>query len=76
MQIFYTSYSNRLIMNHLELKRIREESGLTQKDFAERISVSIRTVQNWEGDLRSISESHAFHVNSIFTFPIGYLSSC
>jgi transcriptional regulator with XRE-family HTH domain len=30
------------------LKRLREAAGLTQKAFAERLGIPIRTVQNWE----------------------------
>lgn len=37
-----------LIMNALEVKKIRKELGLTQADFAERIGVSRDTVINYE----------------------------
>lgn len=35
-------------MNDLDVMEIRERSGLTQEELAERMGVSSRTVQNWE----------------------------
>ena len=35
-------------MNDLDIKAIRIESGLTQPEFAKRLGVTTRTVQNWE----------------------------
>lgn len=35
-------------MNDLDVKNIRMESGLTQPEFAKRLGVTTRTVQNWE----------------------------
>ena len=35
-------------MNDLDIKKIRIELGMTQADFAKRLGISIRTVQNWE----------------------------
>lgn len=37
-----------LSMNDLDIKAIRMESGLTQPEFAKRLGVTTRTVQNWE----------------------------
>ena len=37
-----------LSMNDLDIKAIRIESGLTQPEFAKRLGVTTRTVQNWE----------------------------
>jgi len=31
-----------------DVKRIRQRLGLSQKAFAQRLNVSVRTVQNWE----------------------------
>ncbi len=36
-------------MNALEVKSIRKNLGLTQANFAKKLGVDIRTVQNWEG---------------------------
>lgn len=32
----------------IDIKRLRELKGLTQKELAERCNVTLRTVQNWE----------------------------
>jgi putative transcriptional regulator len=32
----------------LDVKGLRERTGLTQSDFSQMIGVSIRTLQNWE----------------------------
>ena len=37
------------------LKTLRKHLGLTQSEFARRIYVSLRTVQNWEAGVKSIS---------------------
>ena len=35
-------------MNDLNVREIREKAGLTQEELAERMGVSLRTIQNWE----------------------------
>ena len=35
-------------MNGLDIKKIRTDLGLTQVEFAKRLGISMRTVQNWE----------------------------
>jgi phage repressor protein C with HTH and peptisase S24 domain len=35
-------------MNDIDIKNIREELGLTQSEFANRVGVALRTIQNWE----------------------------
>ena len=35
-------------MNDLDIKKIRTDLGLTQVEFAKRLGISMRTVQNWE----------------------------
>ena len=37
-----------------ELRRRREALGLTQTQLAERLGVGLRTLQEWEKDLRTI----------------------
>lgn len=35
-------------MNDLDIKDLRTKLGLTQKQFAEMVGVSVNTIQNWE----------------------------
>lgn len=35
-----------------EIKAIRGELGLSQEEFARRLHVSVRTIQNWESGLK------------------------
>ena len=35
-------------MNNFDIKKIREQLGVSQEQFAEMIGVHTRTVQNWE----------------------------
>lgn len=35
-------------MNNIELRKLREEIGLSQSELADRIGVSLRTIQNYE----------------------------
>jgi putative transcriptional regulator len=35
-------------MNATDVKRIRKKTGLSQSQFAELLTVSVRTVQEWE----------------------------
>ena len=35
-------------MSTIDIRKIRTESGLSQKDFAKKIGVHWRTIQNWE----------------------------
>lgn len=37
-----------MIVNALLIQRVREKLGLTQKQLAEKLGVSDRTIQNWE----------------------------
>lgn len=41
-------------LNSDDIKQIRKELGLTQTQFALKLGVSMRTVQNWEGNQRNI----------------------
>ena len=44
-------------MNGLELKKIRNSLNLTQTELADKVGVSMRTVQNWEKDVNKIPKS-------------------
>jgi transcriptional regulator with XRE-family HTH domain len=41
-------------MDGAELRRRREALALTQTQLAERLGVGLRTIQEWESDLRPI----------------------
>ncbi len=40
----------------LSMKRIRLESKLTKKEFADAFSVTLKTVENWEAGLENPDE--------------------
>ena len=40
-------------MHEIDIKKIRLDNGWTQKEFAELLGVSTRTVQNWDQGNRS-----------------------
>ena len=37
----------------LDVKKIREETGLSQREFSELVHISLRTLQNWEQGRRA-----------------------
>ena len=39
---------HKVIVKDIDVKQIREQLSLTQKDFAETFGVSLATVRNWE----------------------------
>lgn len=46
-------------MNDLDVKKIREELGLSQEALAEKVGVHPRTVQNWESGSKIPKSKHA-----------------
>ena len=38
----------RSVVTNLDIRALRERTGLTQTEFSEMIGVSVRTLQNWE----------------------------
>ena len=40
--------SRRFTMNAMDVKKVREGTGLSQSDFADLLHVSVKTLQNWE----------------------------
>lgn len=47
-----------LIMNDLDIKKIREKLGVSQEQLAEMIGVHARTVQNWESGRKIPDSKH------------------
>jgi DNA-binding transcriptional regulator YiaG len=47
------SPSRRIVFSALDVRRVREKTGLSQTQFANMICVSVRTLQNWEQGRRS-----------------------
>lgn len=52
----------------IDIKSLREQKGLTQKELAERCNVTLRTVQNWEQG-KHIPES-ALILLELLDFPV------
>ena len=42
----------RTVVNSLDVKTVRERTGLSQGEFANPIRVSVKTLQNWEQNRR------------------------
>ena len=40
----------------MNIKELRETTGMTQKDFGEYLNIPIRTIQNWESEHRTPPE--------------------
>jgi len=58
-------YINFIIMKGYELKELRHQMGLTQKELAEKIGVPWNTVARWEVGMRKIAEPIARLVHYI-----------
>lgn len=54
-------------MNKLEVKKIREELGLTQQELANTLDSNIRTIQKWESGESEIRKSTAYMLNELRT---------
>ena len=52
-------------MNNFDIKKIREQLGVSQEQFAEMIGVHTRTVQNWEAGSTIPASKHAILRNII-----------
>lgn len=54
-----------MILSDLELKKIREQLGLTQQELANKLGVNIRTVQKWEAGTSKIRSSTVYMINDL-----------
>lgn len=57
-----------LNMNDLDIKKIRTKLGLTQKQLAEMVGVSVNTIQNWESGGNIPKSKHPI-LQSLLTRP-------
>lgn len=55
------------------LKELRKEKKLSQKEVADAIQVSRRTLQYWESREKQIKQDKAHALADYFDVPIGYL---
>lgn len=53
-------------MSKLTLKRIREDCGMTRKEVAEKVGVSVFTYRKWEYGTRSPSIDNVLRLSFIF----------
>lgn len=56
---------NKKIEHMTNLKRIREERGLTQKELADRSRVSLRMIQYYEQGYKDINKAEALTVYTL-----------
>ena len=52
------------VVNSSEIKKIRKDNGLTLKEFATSIEVSLSTVQKWESGERNPSKQMLFFIKN------------
>lgn len=52
-----------------KLKKIRESSGMSQKELAKKLGVSQKTVSSWEINRTSPKPSQMQHMEDLFGFP-------
>lgn len=55
------------------LKSLRKEVGLSQRELAEEVGVSYRTIQNWENGVNQIKPDKAQLLADYFGVSVGYL---
>ena len=55
------------------IKKCREEAGLTQEKFAEKMKVSVVTVQNWEKGRQGIRTDRLRELSAVFIIPVDKL---
>ena len=53
-------------MNILELKKIIKNSGLSRKEFAKKLEISLSTLNSWEYRALKIPNTKALLINSVF----------
>jgi len=57
----------------MTLKRYRHDSGLTQEEAAEKLGVSVNTIQNWESGKTSIKNENLRKIAILYQVPFSQL---
>jgi len=57
----------------IRLKELRAEKGLTQKELAKMLSVSIYTIGRWERSLSIPNLNYIFKIAKVFGVTVPYL---
>lgn len=60
-------------INGKRLAKLRKEKGLTQQEFAERIGVSLSSVQNWEYGIKNPSPDHVEWIAGYYACTPSYI---
>jgi DNA-binding transcriptional regulator YiaG len=63
------SASRRFDMTNPDVKRVREQVGLSQTEFAQMMRVSVKTLQNWEQHRRTPTGPAAALLKIVSTSP-------
>lgn len=61
-----SNYKNRV-------KSIRKKEGLTQREFAEKLNIGVKTISDIEKGIREPSTYVLEQIYKIFNYPIGYI---
>lgn len=61
--------SRRLTVTPPDVKTVREQTGLTQSEFARLMQISIKTLQNWEQHRRNPTGPAAALLKIVLTAP-------
>jgi excisionase family DNA binding protein len=61
---------------HEQIRAARKEAGLTQAELAEKLGVSLRTIESWEAGVRQPRYKHGNIIERILSFKTGELQPC
>lgn len=57
----------------LIIKNLRNQSGLTQKQLAQKLNVTVTTIGRWEANYKIPSAEKLIELSKIFHVPLNYL---
>ncbi len=58
----------------LLIKNLRKQSGLTQKQLAKKLNVTVTTIGRWESNYKIPSINRLIQMASIFHVPLNYIA--